>query len=283
MKIVFSEKCLEYSWPGHIERPERVRKAVDFLMGKYDFVKPKSASRKDLLVVHSGEYVDLIKNAEAGSYLDGDTPVPENIYEYACLSAGAAVLAAEKNCFSFMRPPGHHAGRDGRALGVATLGFCYFNNIAIAVRKVGVRTLILDIDGHHGNGTQEIFQDDPMVTYVSLHRSPTYPGTGLWSQGNCLNFPLPFPAGDLLYLETLEKALGQVELEDVELVGISAGFDAHRGDLASLGLTSEGYRMIGRMVGALGKPVFGVLEGGYIGEFVGRDLHELIQGIQEKQ
>ncbi len=283
MKIVFSEKCLEYSWPGHIERPERVRKAVDFLRGKYDFVKPKPASRKDLLTVHSSEYVDLIKNAEAGSYLDGDTPVPENIYEYACLSAGAAVLAAEKNGFSFMRPPGHHAGRDGRALGVATLGFCYFNNIAIAVKKMGVRTLILDIDGHHGNGTQEIFQDDPMVTYISLHNSPNYPGTGLWSQGNCLNFPLSFPAGDLLYLETLEKALGQVEMADIELVGISAGFDAHRGDLASLGLTSEGYREIGRTVGALGKPVFGVLEGGYIGEFVGRDLHELIQGIQEKQ
>ena len=215
--------------------------------------------------------------------MDGDTPVPENIYEYARLSAGAALLAAQEKGFSFMRPPGHHAGRNGRALGVATLGFCYFNNIAIAARKLDMPTLILDIDGHHGNGTQEIFQGDPKVTFISLHRYPHYPGTGLRSQGNCLNFPLSYPVGDALYLETLEKALGQVEITKIEVVGISAGFDAHQGDLASLGLTPEGYREIGRRVGALGKPVFGVLEGGYIGEYVGRDVHELIQGIEEKQ
>ncbi|UCC58518.1 MAG: histone deacetylase [Candidatus Bathyarchaeum sp.] len=283
MKIIFSEKCLEYSWPGHIERPERVRKALELLRGQYEFLEPKPASQEDLLRVHTREYVDLIKNAEAGSYLDGDTPVPENIYEYACLSAGAAFLAAKEKGFSFMRPPGHHAGIDGRALGVATLGFCYFNNIAIAARKMDLPTLILDIDGHHGNGTQEIFQGDPDVTFISLHRYPTYPGTGLSSQGNCLNFPLSYSAGDSLYLETLQKALGQVEMNNIEVVGVSAGFDAHQGDLASLSLTSEGYREIGRLVGALGKPVFGVLEGGYVGENVGRDVHELIQGIEEKQ
>jgi len=281
MKIIFSEKCLEYSWPGHIERPERIRKALD-LLRQYEFLEPEPASQQDLLSVHSREYVDLIKNAKAGSYLDGDTPAPENIYEYALLSAGAALLAAQEKGFSLMRPPGHHAGRNGRALGVATLGFCYFNNIAIAVRKLGKSTLILDIDGHHGNGTQEIFQGDQKVTFISLHRYPTYPGTGLSSQGNCLNFPLSYSAGDSLYLKTLEQALSQVEIANVKVVGISAGFDAHQGDLASLGLTHEGYREIGRKVGALGKPVFGVLEGGYIGEYVGRDLHELISGIEEK-
>ena len=182
-----------------------------------------------------------------------------------------------------MRPPGHHAGRSGAALGVYTRGFCYLNNVAIALKSLNKPTLMLDVDGHHGNGTQEIFQGDPKITFISLHRYPTYPGTGFRSQGNCLNFPLSYSAGDSLYLETLEKALSQVEMADVELVGVSAGFDAHQGDLASLGLTSEGYRGIGRMVGALGKPVFGVLEGGYIGENVGRDVHELIQGIEEKQ
>jgi len=283
MKIIFSEKCLEYSWPGHIERPERIGKALEFLRGGYEFLEPKPASQQDLLTVHSREYVDLIKNAEAGSYLDGDTPAPENIYEYALLSAGAALLAAQKHGFSFMRPPGHHAGRNGIALGASTLGFCYFNNIAIAVKKLDLPTLILDIDGHHGNGTQEVFQGDPKVTFISLHRHPTYPGTGLTSQGNCLNFPLPYSTGDSLYLETLEQALSQVDMANIEVVGISAGFDAHQGDLASLGLTHEGYREIGRKVGALGKPVFGVLEGGYIGEYVGRDLHELISGIEENQ
>ena len=282
MKIIFSEKCLEYSWPGHIERPERIRKALG-LLRQYEFLEPKPASQQDLLSVHSREYVDLIKNAEAGSYLDGDTPAPENIYEYALLSAGAALLAAQKHGFSLMRPPGHHAGRNGRAMGASTLGFCYFNNIAIAIKKLGRSTLILDIDGHHGNGTQEVFQGDPKVTFISLHRHPTYPGTGLRSEGNCLNFPLSYSAGDSLYLKTLEQALSHVDMANVEVVGISAGFDAHQGDLASLGLTHEGYRKIGRKVGALGKPVFGVLEGGYVGEYVGRDLHELISGIEQKQ
>jgi len=282
MKIIFSEKCLEYSWPGHIERPERIRKALG-LLRQYEFMEPKPASQQDLLTVHSREYIDLIKNAEAGSYLDGDTPTPPKIYEYALLSAGAALLAAQENGFSLMRPPGHHAGKNGRAMGASTLGFCYFNNIAIATKKLGKATLILDIDGHHGNGTQEIFQGDPRVTFISLHRYPTYPGTGFRSQGNCLNFPLSYSTGDSLYLKTLDQALSQVEMVNIEIVGISAGFDAHQGDLASLGLTHKGYREIGRRVGALGKPVFGVLEGGYIGEYVGRDLHELISGIEEKQ
>jgi len=282
MKIIFSEKCLEYSWPGHIEGPERVRKAFEFLKRKYEFLEPKPASVEDLLKVHGKEYVDLIKNARAGSYLDGDTPVPENIYKYAKLSAGGAELAAREKGFSLMRPPGHHAGRNGKALGAATLGFCYFNNIAVAVKSLDLPTLILDIDGHHGNGTQEIFLGDPKVTYISLHRYPHYPGTGLASQGNCLNFPLSYSAGDSLYLKTLDKALSQVDMKTIEVVGISAGFDAHQGDLASLGLSSEGYREIGRKVSALGKPTFGVLEGGYIGENIGMDLHELIQGLEGK-
>jgi acetoin utilization deacetylase AcuC-like enzyme len=283
MKIVFSEKCLDYNWHGHIERPERVRQALRILRERHAFLEPEPASQEDLLTVHSREHVDRIKNVEARSYLDGDTPAPENIYKYALLSAGAALQAAEEKAFSFMRPPGHHAGRNGVALGASTLGFCYFNNVAIAVKKLGLQTLILDIDGHHGNGTQEIFQGDPKVTFISLHRHPTYPGTGLVSQGNCLNFPLPHSAGDALYLKTLEKALSRVDMANVEVIGISAGFDAHQGDLASLGLTSSCYREIGRIVGAYTKPVFGVLEGGYIGEYVGRDTHELITGIEETQ
>ena len=281
MKIIFSKKCLQYSWSGHIERPERVEKALEFLKIRYEFLEPEPASEPDLLSVHTKEYVNFIKNAEAGSYLDGDTPAPENIYGYALLSAGAALLAAQQNGFSLMRPPGHHAGRSGKAMGVSTLGFCYFNNIAVAVKNLDKSTLILDIDGHHGNGTQEIFQADPKVTFISLHRYPTYPGTGFKSQGNCMNFPLPYSTGDSLYLETLEQALRLVELKNIEVVAISAGFDAHQGDLASLGLTPRCYREIGRRVGALHKPVFGVLEGGYIGENVGRDIHELISGIEQ--
>ena len=280
MRVVFSEKCLEYNWPGHIEGPERVSEASEFLKERYEFLEPKPASMEHLLKVHSKEYVAVIKNSRAGSYLDGDTPVPENIYEYARLSAGGSMLAAREKGFSLMRPPGHHAGRNGKALGAATLGFCYFNNIAVAVRSLDLPTLILDIDGHHGNGTQEIFLGEPKVTFVSLHRYPHYPGTGVRSQDNCLNFPLSFPAGDSLYLRTLDEALSQVDITGIELIGISAGFDAHQGDLASLSLTSKGYREIGRKISALGKPTFGVLEGGYIGENISRDIHELIQGLE---
>jgi acetoin utilization deacetylase AcuC-like enzyme len=283
MKIVFSEKCLEYNWQGHIERPERVRNALGILKERHTFIEPEPATESDLLRVHTQRHVDFVKNAKAVRYLDGDTPAPQNIYEYALLSAGAAVTASNENAFSFMRPPGHHAGKNGVAMGASTLGFCYFNNIAIAVKKLDKPTLIVDIDGHHGNGTQEIFQNNPKVTFISLHRHPTYPGTGLISQGNCLNFPLPYSTGDSLYLKTLENALAIVENKQFDVVAVSAGFDAHQGDLASLGLTSSCYREIGRIVGALKKPVFGVLEGGYIGELVGRDTNELLTGIEETQ
>ena len=283
MKIVFSKKCLEYNWQGHIERPERVRKAFEILKNSHQFTEPTPAGESDLLCVHTQRHVDLIKNARADSYFDGDTPAPRNIYDYALLSAGAAVVASEENGFSFMRPPGHHAGVDGVAMGASTLGFCYFNNVAIAVKKLDRPALIVDIDGHHGNGTQEIFQDDPKVTFISLHRYPTYPGTGRFSQGNCLNFPLPPSTGDAMYLKTLKNALNQVANKEFEVVAVSAGFDAHETDLASLGLTTNCYKEIGKLIGSLNRPVFGVLEGGYIGEYVGRDTHELITGIEEAQ
>ncbi|MBT8171450.1 histone deacetylase [Candidatus Bathyarchaeota archaeon] len=282
MRIVFSEKCLEYRWEGHIERPQRIKQAIGALRKKYAFLEPEPISYQDLLTVHTKEYVNRIKNNTPGRYFDGDTPAPKNIYNYALLSAGAALLAAKTHGFSFMRPPGHHAGINGRAMGAPTLGFCYFNNIALAVSKMDLPTLILDIDGHHGNGTQEIFQGYSKVKFISLHLNPTYPGTGLVSQDNCFNYPLSYSTGDILYLKTLEKALNQVNMEKIDLVGISAGFDAHQGDLASLNLSSSCYRKIGRIIKALKKPVFGVLEGGYVGENVTQDALELINGLEEK-
>ena len=283
MKVVFSERCLEYAWPGHVERPERMSDGLELLKENHSFLEPESASEQDLLCVHSEEHVNRVKNARPGSVFDADTPVNDNIYDYGLLSVGATLLAAKENSFSYMRPPGHHAGIHGPALGTATLGFCYFNNIAIAVKKLNLQTLILDIDGHHGNGTQEIFQGDPKVTFVSLHRHPAYPWTGFVSKDNCLNFPLPYSTGEALYLKTLRNALCQVDLENIDVVAVSAGFDTHEGDLVSLGLTSGSYREIGRIIGALNKPVFGTLEGGYIGEYVGADTHAFIQGIEESQ
>jgi acetoin utilization deacetylase AcuC-like enzyme len=276
-KIVFSEKCLKYgSW--HIEGPERVRRAYEILKEKnYEFLAPEPASEEDILRVHDADYVRKLKD---GLVEDADTPAYEDIHEYARLAAGGAILAARFGGFSLMRPPGHHAGRKGLALGVRTRGFCYLNNIAIAVSFVGKPALILDIDGHHGNGTQEIFLGDENVTYVSLHRYPHYPGTGYTSDTNCLNFPLTADCGDEAYLQTLDEALSRVDVDTYEVVAVSVGFDAHMGDLASLGLTEKGFRDIGERIASLDRPAFFVLEGGYSGENIGKDINEMLKGLE---
>lgn len=277
-KIVFSEKCLGYG-QLHIEGPERVRKAVEILKEKgYKFLAPEPALEDDLLKAHDMEYVWNLKKSLVE---DPDTPAYDNIYEFARLSAGGAILAAKVNGFSIMRPPGHHAGISGAALGAYTRGFCYLNNIAVAVKHLSKTTLILDIDGHHGNGTQEIFFGDTKMMYVSLHRHPNYPGTGASSEGNCLNFPLPPDCGDKVYLRTLDEALGEVDASRFEVVAVSAGFDQHAGDLASLGLTDKCYGQIGKRIGALGKPTFFVLEGGYDGENVGKNIDTLLRAFEE--
>jgi acetoin utilization deacetylase AcuC-like enzyme len=276
-KIIFSPKCLGYgSW--HIEGPQRVKLAHEFLAEKgYEFLEPKPAEEDDLLRVHDADY---LWNLRKGLVEDADTPAYDNIYEYARLSAGGALLAAQVQGFSLMRPPGHHAGVSGVALGAPTRGFCYVNNVAVAVKSLGKPTLILDIDGHHGNGTQEVFQGDARVTYVSLHHHPLYPGTGFRSEGNCLNFPLPADVGEARYLETLDKALGMVVGRSFEVVAVSAGFDTYAGDLASLGLREHSYWEIGKRIAGLGKPTFFVLEGGYMGEKVGRGIDHLLRGFE---
>ena len=276
-KIIFSEKCLGYgSW--HIEGPERVRRAYEILKEKgYEFLMPEPASEDAVLRAHDTEY---IWNLKKGLVEDTDTPAYANIYEYARLAAGGAILAAKVNGFSIMRPPGHHAGRNGVALGAYTRGFCYLNNIATAVKYLNKSTLILDIDGHHGNGTQEIFLKDENVTYVSLHRHPHYPSTGYTSEANCLNFPLWADCGDETYLKTLTEALSKVDISRVEVVAVSAGFDTHMGDLAALGLTERGYREIGKKIATLKKPTFFALEGGYSGENIGKDTDQLLKAFE---
>jgi acetoin utilization deacetylase AcuC-like enzyme len=279
-KIVYSEKCLGYgTW--HIEGPQRVKVAHDILESKgYEIVKPQPASEDELLSVHDMEY---LWNLRKGLVEDPDTPAYDNIFEFARLSVGGALLASRIGGFSIMRPPGHHAGRNGAALGVYTRGFCYLNNLAVAVKESGKRTLILDVDGHHGNGTQEIFQGDKKVAYISLHQSPNYPGTGTFTEGNCINFALPPNCGGKIYLETFEKALSMVNPDKFESVAVSAGFDTHLGDLASLGLLEQDYFQLGRRIGQLKKQSFFVLEGGYVGENVGVDIDSFLRGYEENR
>lgn len=277
IKILFSPKCLEYEAPGHPESPERVASTARFLKDKgYRFIGPSSATEKDILVVHRQWLLDQVKT---GNFSDPDTPNLPNIYSYALLSAGAAIQAAEmalngKNCFSLMRPPGHHAGKN--FLG----GFCYFNNIAIAVARIldkVKRVAIVDIDCHHGNGTQDIFLGNKKVLYVSLHQSHIFPLTGLKSERNCLNHPLDGGTGPEEYLAVFKKALKEVQKFNPDLIAISAGFDTYKKDpLTNINLEKETYLTIGQKINELSRPHFSVLEGGY-----SDDLSECVYNFLE--
>ncbi|MCD6591327.1 MAG: histone deacetylase [Candidatus Aenigmarchaeota archaeon] len=282
LKIIFSRQCLEYDSPGHPESSERVRKVYEFLkMFKYfKFLEPKPCSRQDLLMVHSNTLVDTIKH---GDFEDSETPNIPNIYYYARLSAGGAVLAMktalnEGRAFSLMRPPGHHASQNKFE------GFCYFNNIAIAVTKALTtvkKIAILDIDAHHGQGTQEIFMGDPHVIYVSLHQYGfIYPGTGRHSEKNAYNFPLPAGTDEKEYIEKLLVGIDKIREFDPDLIAVSAGFDTYEGDpLTSLNLKVKTYEKIGKIIAELDKPRFAVLEGGYSIEKIPLCVYEFLKGF----
>jgi acetoin utilization deacetylase AcuC-like enzyme len=266
MKIVFSRKCLEYDSPGHPESSERIRKTYELLREskEFEFMKPEECSRQDLLLVHSKKMIDKIKH---GKFVNFETPSLPNIYNYAKLSVGGAILAMdlalkEGRAFSLMRPPGHHASRNKFE------GFCYFNNIAIAVVKAlkGMKKVaILDFDVHHGNGTQDIFLGKKNVVYVSLHQYGfIYPGTGKHSEGNCHNYPLDSGTEEGEYLEKLDTGLEKIRKFNPDLIAVSAGFDTFEKDpLAGLKLKIETYSKISKVISELAKPRFAVLEGGY--------------------
>ncbi len=290
MKVLFSQECLEYWQAGHPESPDRVKKTFELLEEKkFEFIEPEPCSEKELLLAHEKSYVEKIKSE---IFYDSDTPSLPGIFDYARLSAGSAIKAMkialkDENAFSLMRPPGHHAGRNGKALYAPSLGFCYFNNVAIAtktalnfVKKVS----IIDIDCHHGNGTQEIFLGDKNVLYVSLHLNDFYPGTGNTTEKNCINFPLPFGMDEDIYFEKFEIALKEIKKFNPDLIAVSAGFDGHKNDpitMGGLGLDEESYRKIGELITNLKKPSFAVLEGGY-GEEFPESVYEFLIGFSKK-
>ncbi|MFW6190726.1 MAG: histone deacetylase family protein [Candidatus Bipolaricaulota bacterium] len=272
MGLVFSEDALQYRSAGHPESPERVKKAYSYLREKYESLSPRRAEEQDLLLVHDRDFVESVRG---GKFSDPDCPDYDDLYYYATLSAGGALKAQETNNLSLMRPPGHHAGKD--FLG----GFCYYNNLAIAVEKSGLETLIVDFDAHHGNGTQDIFLGADDVVYLSIHRSPGFPGTGRETKENCINHPIPADTGDEKYLDILVESLDRITDErEFEQLALSAGFDGHENDpLASVGLSTSAYEEIGEILRDLELPAFGVLEGGYVGDDLGRNIDAFLRGF----
>ncbi len=289
--LVFHESYLEHEQtPTHPERRERLAYTLDQLKEEgifeagVEIVTPEKAKEEDVLAVHTRNYVDFLKReSKTGGIIDWDTVIPRGLYEGALLAAGGAITAAKlvcdgvsNNAFAMVRPPGHHAKPEIGA------GFCYLNNIAIAVRwlqrKRGVsKVLILDWDAHHGDGTQEIFYRDPTVLFISLHQMPLYPGTGYpeevgegEGEGYTVNVPLPPGAGDECYMLVFEEIIEPIAHDfKPEFIAVSAGQDNHFTDpLTSLALTARGYAKLMEKTRKLAEELcdgkmFAVLEGGY--------------------
>jgi acetoin utilization deacetylase AcuC-like enzyme len=242
----------------------------------------RAATVDELLLCHTAEHVELVRAVEDPVWLDGDTVCTATTFEAAALAAGTAIEAALRGGFALVRPPGHHA-LAGRAM-----GFCIFNNVALAARaaqqRLGIdRVAIVDFDVHHGNGTEAIFRDDESVLFVSLHQWPFYPGTGGSDDQaeTTVNVPLRAGSGDEEYLgaftRVVEPAVAQFE---PELVLVSAGFDAHAADpLADMRVSENGFRELARHCRALADRVAAVLEGGYELETLPRLVDAALDGF----
>ncbi|WP_201861052.1 histone deacetylase family protein [Microvirga soli] len=279
---------LDHQTPfGHPERPDRIR-AIERALEKERFTslireQAPMAEMESLALAHPEDHILRLRDIsprEGIVRIDEDTVMSPGTYEAALRGAGGAVLAVDevmtgkaRNAFVAMRPPGHHAER------IRAMGFCFFNNAAIAARhaqrKHGAeRVAIFDWDVHHGNGTQDIFWSDATVLYCSTHEAPLYPGTGALSEtgdhGTIVNAPLAAGEGSEAFREAVDTVIApRIDSFAPDLIIISAGFDAHwRDPLASLNLTESDFAWATQKLMDLadrhcGQRIVSVLEGGY--------------------
>ncbi|MGQ9638469.1 MAG: histone deacetylase family protein [Thermodesulfobacteriota bacterium] len=306
--IVRDERYLDHVMdPGHPESPERLKIIYQMLeepelKNIFQEVKPRFATREELEMNHTPQYIDLVASTSGKPYyrLDMDTSTCAKSYETALLAVGGllelikAVMEGElNNGFALIRPPGHHAERD------RAMGFCLFNNVAIgayyAIKHFSLeRILIVDWDVHHGNGTQHSFYEDPRVLYFSTHRYGFfYPGTGSATEvgkgkgtGFTVNVPLSTGTGDSDYGNIFEKILRPIALEfQPQLILISAGFDIHFHDpLGGMRVTETGFARLTQILMEIaettsqGKIVI-TLEGGYDVNGQGRSVKGVLREL----
>lgn len=279
MKIFHDPRCAEYGRAGHPERPARITRTVPLIRarhGEAEWQLPSLASRDALLRAHTARHIDAVETP-SGDF-DTDSPVYPDIFAHARRAAGAAIDAAQaafagEKSFSLMRPPGHHATHN------RAMGFCYFSNVAVAALDAiarGIeRVAIWDFDAHHGNGTEEIVARNRQIIFASVHQFPGYPGTGAGSFANIINMPIAPYSPRAGQVAACEQSLKRLLDFDPQLLLVSAGFDAYRGDpITQMTLEQEDFATFGSWLRGANIPTAAILEGGYSDE-----LPELIDAF----
>jgi len=296
--------CLKHEMTqGHPEKPARLLAIQDQLQSQqlWDFLEhfePVDASQEELLRVHTEKHIaNLFKNSpQAGQplfHVDPDTYMNEQTLNAALKAAGAGVMAVDlimekkiENAFCAVRPPGHHAEHD------QGMGFCFFNNIAVAaahvLKKYNLeRIAIIDFDVHHGNGTEDIFENDPRVLVCSTYEHPLYPYSGRPTiPGRLINCPLKSrSAGPEFRMAVQKEWLPELEKFKPQFIFISAGFDAHwQDDMAQLQLNESDYQWVTRKMVQIAEKyskdrIVSMLEGGYVLDALGRSAEQHIRAL----